>query len=53
MYSKKVYKSKRFNRDSILDAETYYKKIETFEYLNIYSYQWNAAVIHQAQRKDS
>ena len=39
MYSTKVYKSKRFNRDSILDVETYYKEIETFEYLNIYSYQ--------------
>ena len=39
MYSKKVYRSKRFNRDSILDVETYYKEIETFEYLNIYSYQ--------------
>ena len=39
MYSTKVYKSKRFNRDSILDLETYYKEIETFEYLNIYSYQ--------------
>ena len=39
MYSTKVYKSKRFNRDSILDVETYYKEIETFEYLDIYSYQ--------------
>ena len=39
MYSTKVYRSKRFNRDSILDVETYYKEIETFEYLNIYSYQ--------------
>ena len=39
MCSTKVYKSKRFNRDSILDVETYYKEIETFEYLNIYSYQ--------------
>ena len=39
MYSTKVYKSKRFNMDSILDVETYYKEIETFEYLNIYSYQ--------------
>ena len=32
IYLTKVYKSKRFNRDSILDVELYYKETETFEF---------------------
>lgn len=36
IYLTKVYKSKRFNRDSILDVETYCKETETFEFLNIF-----------------
>ena len=33
----KVYKDKRFHKESILDVQTHYKPAETFQFTNFYS----------------
>ena len=34
----KVYKGDRFHKESILDVQTHYKPMETFQYTNFYSF---------------